>query len=188
LSKKDLQIGGRSNVVWIGRPSVSVFYVLYGLVSLAIAVVLIGLELWLASNTNIGHQIFAKNLTMGNGAIPYPVELVTTTIIILAFLGEIVHLALLRARNKYVLREDGLYVDSGILHLQNTFLAPMAFSDARLDLPVSLRILHLGNIVVDANDNRHFKLLLLRDPVTVQSLIRRTLGHPIVRVESSSPP
>ena len=45
LSKKDLQIGGRSNVVWIGRPSVSVFYVLYGLISLVIAAVLMGLEL-----------------------------------------------------------------------------------------------------------------------------------------------
>ncbi len=120
--------------------------------------------------------------------IPYPVELASAAIIFLVYLGEVVHLALLRARNKYVLNEDGLYVDSGIFHLQNTFLAPMAFSDARLDLPVSLRILHRGNIIVDANDNRHFKLLLIQDPETVQSLIRRTLGRPIVRVESPSLP
>jgi hypothetical protein len=188
LSKKDLHIGGRSNVVWIGRPSVSVFYVLYGLVSLVIALVLVGLELWFASNTTSGSQLFPGNVVMGGLLIPYPVELATAIIIFLVYLGEAAHLALLRASNKYVLREDGLYVDSGIFHLQNTFLAPMAFSDAKLDLPVSLRMLHRGNIIVDANDNRHFKLLLLRDPVTVQSLIRRTLGHPIVRVESPSPP
>jgi hypothetical protein len=188
LSKKNLQIGGRSNVVWTGRPSVSVFYALYGLISLFIAVVIIGLELWLGSNSSIGLQFFPQNLSMGGVVIPYPVELATGTIIFLAYLGEAIHLALLRARHKYVLREDGLYVDSGIFNLQNTFLAPMAFSDARLELPVSLRILHRGNIIVDANDNRHFKLLLLQDPVTVQTLLRRTLGHPIVRVESPSSP
>jgi hypothetical protein len=187
LSKPPL-IGGKGKVVWVGRPSVSVFYALYGLIALVIASVLLGIELWFAGNSTIGREIFPKSISFGGVTVPYPVEVITVVIILVAYLGKVVQLALLRARNKYELREDGLYVDSGILNLQNTFVAPMAFSDARLSMPLSLRIVKRGNIVVDANDNRHFKLVLIVDPLTVQGLIRRTLGHPVVRVESPAPP
>ncbi len=166
----------------------SVFYALYGVLALVIAAVLVSFESWFASSTSIGRLIFPRNLVFGGMGILYPAEVATGAIIFLMYIAEVIHLALLRARHKYELREDGLYVDSGILNLQNTFIAPMAFSDARLELPISLRILKLGSIVVDANDNRHFRLLLLRDPVMVQDLIRRALGHPVVRIEPPSPP
>jgi hypothetical protein len=127
-------------------------------------------------------------LTLAGITIPYPVEIITTILVSLVYLGEVVHLALLRASHKYELFEDGLYVDSGIVNSQNTFVAPMAFSDARLMMPLSLRIIRRANIVVDANDERHFKLILIENPLEVQNLIRRTLGHPVVRVESSTVP
>ena len=44
-SKQPL-IGGKSKQVWFGRPSVSVFYLLYGIVALVIVGILVGLELW----------------------------------------------------------------------------------------------------------------------------------------------
>ena len=166
----------------------SVFYALYGVVALVIAVILLGIELWFAGNIAIGSKIFPKSIPFGGVKVPYPIEVVTFVIILIAYLGKVIQLALLRARNKYELREDGLYVDLGIVNLQNTFVAPMAFSDARLNMPLSLRIVKRGTIVVDTNDNRHFKLLLIVDPLTVQGLIRRTLGHPVVRVESPAPP
>jgi hypothetical protein len=181
-------IGGKSKVVWSGRPSVSVFYLLYGIIAVAVLAVLVGLQLWVAGHSGIGKVIFPKSLAMGGLRVPYPVELATVVLIVIVYVGSIVKLALLRVRNKYELREDGLYVDHGILSLQNTYVAPMAFSDARLELPVSLRLLRRGNIIVDTNDNRHFKLLLIENPLNVQSLIRRTLGHPVVRIESPSPP
>ena len=112
-------------------------------------------------------------------------EIATTALVLLVYLGEVIHLALLRARHKYELYEDGLYVDSGIVNLQNTFIAPVAFSDARLFMPLSLRLVGRGKIIVDANDERHFTLLLIKNPVEVQNLIRRTLAHPVVRVEAA---
>jgi len=181
-------IGGKGKVVWIGRPSVSVFYALYGAIAVLIAAVLVGLELWFASYSSVGRAIFPRLISFGSVRVPFPIEVVTIVIILIAYLGKAIQLALLRARNKYELREDGLYVDSGIMNLQNTFVAPMAFSDARLNMPLSLRIVKRGNIIVDTNDNRHFKLLLIVDPLTVQNLIRRTLGHPVVRIESPAPP
>jgi len=177
--------------VWAGRPSVSVFYFLYGIISLIAIAVLVGLELSF-SGSKIGRFVFPKVVAGAGFRIPYPVEIVTIVIVLLAYLSQIIRLALLRARNKYVLCEDGLYVDHGILNLQNTFVAPMAFSDARLSMPITLRLLRRGDIVVDTNDSRHFKLLLLEDAMNVQGLIRRTLGHPVVRLESpaaaTSPP
>ena len=88
-----------------------------------------------------------------------------SALILLVYLGEVIHLAVLRARHKYELYEDGLYVDSGIVNLQNTYIAPVAFSDARLIMPLSLRVLGRGKIIVDANDERHFTLLLIKNPV-----------------------
>lgn len=187
-NNKQPLIGGKGKQVWFGRPSVSVFYLLYGIVSIVVIAILLGVELWVAANFAIGKTIIPKAVVLGGSKIYYPVLIVTVVIVLIVYLAKAVQLALLRARNKYVLREDGLYVDHGILNLQNTYVAPMAFSDARLNLPLFMRIVKRGNIIVDTNDNRHFPLLLIKEPAEVQNLIRRTLGHPVVRVESPSPP
>lgn len=187
MAKQPL-IGGKGKQVWVGRPSVSVLYLLYGLISLIVVAVLVGLELLSSSYFGIAGVLFPASIALAGMTIPYPVELLTVAIVLVVYLGEVIHLALLRARHKYDLREDGLYVDSGILNLQNTFVAAMAFSDARLFMPASLRLIRRGNIVVDTNDSRHFNLFLIENPTEVQNLLRRTLGHPVVRVESPSPP
>jgi hypothetical protein len=183
-----LSIGGRGKLVWADRPSVSVFYALYGVLSLLVIGLLVVFELWLSSYAKVGGNLLPRNLVLGGIRIPYPVEIATAAIVLLLYLGKVIHLALLRARHKYELYEDGLYVDSGIVNLQNTFISPVAFSDARLIMPLSSRLVHRGKIIVDANDERHFTLLLVKNPLVVQNLIRRTLGHPVVRVESPSPP
>lgn len=188
LAKKEPLIGGKGKQVWVGHPSVSVFYALYGIVAAIVLAVLVGGELWVAGYGSIGRILLPRNLVVGGVRIPYPVEAFTVAIILFAYLVEVIRLALLRVRHKYELREDGLYFDSGIVNLQNTFVAPMAFSDARLDMPLSLRLIRRGNIIVDTNDSRHFKLQIIQDPLTVQNLIRRTLGHPVVRIESPSSP
>jgi len=64
----------------------------------------------------------------------------------------------------------------------------MAFSDARLVQDLSMRMVKRGLIVVEANDGRKFSLMLVEKPQVVQELIRRTLAHPVVRVESRTDP
>ena len=161
-------IGGRGKLVWAGRPSVSVFYALYGVLCLLVIALLAGFEIWFSSSTSLGSNILPRNIILGGITIPYPVEIATAILVLLVYLGEVVHLALLRARHKYELYEDGLYVDSGIVNLQNIFVAPMAFSDARLIMPWSLRIVKRANIIVDANDDRHFRLFLIENAIEVQ--------------------
>ncbi len=91
---------------------------LYGVVALVIAALLLGIELWFAGSSTIGSEIFPKSISFGGVKVPYPIEVATVVIILVAYLGKVLQLALLRARNRYELREDGLYVDSGILNLQ----------------------------------------------------------------------
>jgi len=86
-----LSIGGRGKLVWAGRPSVSVFYALYGVVSLVIIGVLAGLELWFSNYTNIGSNIFPQNFVMGGTSIPYPIEIATAILVLLVYIGQAVH-------------------------------------------------------------------------------------------------
>jgi hypothetical protein len=179
--------GARGKLVWSGRPSVSIYYAIYGIIALILIAILTFLEFWV-TRTSIGAGIFPRALSFRGIVVPYPVEVATVAVILLVYLAEVVHLAILRASKKYSLYEDGLYIDLGIVNLENTYLSAMAFSDARLFRTVSLRLAKRGNIIVDLNDERHLQLELVDRPAVVQALIRRTLGHPTVRVEGYQQP
>jgi len=179
----EVKSGSKGKLVWAGRPSVSVFYSFYGIVSLVLGICLVIVEFWLGANTDFGAIIFPNTFSLGGITIAYPVEIVTVVLVIVGYLAEIANLGLLRARHEYELYEDGLYIDSGIVNLQNTFLSPMAFSDARLIRNWQMRVVERGLIIVDANDGRKFQLLMIEKPLEVQELIRRTLAHPVVRIE-----
>jgi hypothetical protein len=180
-------LGARGRLVWSSRPSVSIYYAIYGILALVLIAVLIFLEFRI-STTSIGSGIFPQSISFRGIVTPYPIELATAALILFIYIAEIVHLAILRASKRYSLYEDGLYLDSGIANLENTYLSSMAFSDARLFRTVWLRLAKRGNIIVDANDGRHLKLELVDRPSDVQAVIRRTLGHPTVRVEGYQPP
>lgn len=167
-------------LVWRSRPSISPLVVIYGIVSMIVLLILVTLEYVAGSNST---TLLPASIDAGGTIIYYPVELATAIVIILIFIAKALGLFLLRARSRYELYDDGLYVNLGILNLESTFVSPMAFSDARLIRTVSLRIVQRGNIIVDSNDGRHFYLKLIKDPLTVQSLIRTTLGRPRVRTD-----
>lgn len=173
--KKEDDRPKQSNAVWSGKPAVGSYIIIYGVVAMIIILVLVTAE-YLSG-------LFPNSFTTGRVVVPYPVEIITTIIIALIFMAKVVQLAILWATNRYDLMPDGLYVNHGLINLENQFLAPMAFSDARLIRTLALRIVHRGLIIIDANDGRHFYLRYIKNPLEVQSLIRRTLAHPTVRTE-----
>ena len=172
----------KANLVWKGRPAVGSLIAIYGLISIIVIVVLVTIEWYVGNYYSIGKQIFPNSITVGSVTIPYPVELATAVIILLVYLGAVVQLLWLRARNSYELYSDGLYVNTGLINLENVYVAPMAFSDARLIRTWVLRLVNKGLIIIDTNDGRHFQLKYIRNAMEVQSLIRQTLGHPSVRI------
>lgn len=149
---------------------------------MVVLLILVTLE-YIAGNNSSTDGLFPHSVNVGGTILNYPVELATAVIIILVFVVKAVDLLLLRARSRYELYDDGLYVNEGILNLENTFVSPMAFSDARLIRTVSLRLIRRGHIIVDANDERHFHLRMIKDPLAVQSLIRTTLSRPRVKTD-----
>ena len=173
----------KGNVIWRGRPSIGAYTALYGVLALVAIVILVVLEVWAGDSVkSLGNLLFSS-VKLSSFTIPDAVEVATVVIVLLLYLAEVIGLVVLRARNSYELRSDGLYVNMGIANLQNTFLSAMAFSDARLIRTLGMRIVGLSLIIVDANDGRHFELKMLKDGMNVQALIRSNLSHPTVRIE-----
>ena len=175
----------KGDLIWSGRPSVSTFYEIYGALAAVLMVILVPAEFWLGDHTKIGGTIFPATIQFVT-VVEYPVEIATVLIISAAYMVKVIRLAILKMRNRYQLYGDGLYIDTGLVNLQNAYITPMGFSDARLVRTWSLRLGSRGNLLVDTNDQRHFELKLLEKPALVQALIRKTLGHPTVRVDNSN--
>lgn len=174
-------------VVWHARPSIGSYVVLYGILAAVGVVVLVGLELWAGFNV-AGASFLKSSLSAGGIRIPYLVEVITAVLVCAAYLVKVLRLLVVRLENSYELRNDGLYFNRGIANLSDTFLSPMAFSDARLVRTIGMRIVGRSLIVIEANDGRRFELKMIKDGLEVQALIRRNMAHPTVRIEGSQPP
>jgi hypothetical protein len=169
-------------VVWKGRPGVGPFVILYGILAVVLIAVTVAAEVLLARSLP-GASVLTATITIGAVTIPYGVEVLTVIIFLIGYLAELVGLEILRARNKYELRTDGLYINTGIANLENVFISPMAFSDARLIRTIGMRMVGRSTIIVEANDKRRFEMRFIKDGQAVQNLIRRVLSHPTVRIE-----
>jgi len=170
----------REKPIWVGRPAIGVYLGIYLLFTIMTIGILVFLEF------HFGSTIIPKKVIISGVSVPYPVEITTVFIGLIAYFISVINLLILRAQNKYELYVDGLNIDRGIINLENTYVAPMAFSDARLRRNWLLRLAGRGLIIVDTNDGRHFHLHLIKHPHEVQSMIRRALGHPTFRTESEA--
>jgi hypothetical protein len=171
------------NVVWSGKPSIGVYVLLYGVVSAAVAAILVGLEVYAGDQVPaLGNALFAS-LKVGSLTIPDLFEVITILILLVYFLIKVLQLSLYKAGHSYELHTDGIYVNRGIANLQNTFISAMAFSDARLIRSLGMRIVGRSLIIIEANDGRKFEMKMLKDGVNVQTLIRSNLSHPTVRID-----
>lgn len=171
------------NVVWTGRPSISVYVILYGVLAAIIAGILVGLEVYGGDSMKALSAVFFASVKIGSFTLPDLLEIGTVLIIFIIYIVQVVGLVIYKARHSYELRTDGLNVNTGIANLSNTFISAMAFSDARLIRTLGMRIVGRSTIIVEANDGRKFEMKMLKDAPSIQSLIRNNLSHPTVRLE-----
>jgi preprotein translocase subunit SecG len=170
-------------VVWSGKPSISVYLLLYGVAAVVAAAILVLLEVWTGDNVSVMSSLIFSSAKVGSLTIPDVLEVATVLVILVLYLVKVLRLSLYKAGHSYELHTDGLYVNRGIANLQNTFISAMAFSDARLIRSLGMRIVRRSTIIVEANDGRKFEMRMLKDGVNVQTMIRNNLAHPTVRVE-----
>ena len=99
------------------------------------------------------------------------------------WLLSMVHLLVLWATNRYVLRQDGLEVRRGLIRLHSFVVTPSGFGDLEVYQSLGGRIFGYGTITVNSQGERETKLFLVRSPFTVTDAVRDIMGKPIVRVE-----
>jgi hypothetical protein len=183
LTEQKKAQGETNNPVWHGKPSVGSYILIYGVLAIISILVLVTLEYFGSHASAAGGALFPYSIRSGGVVIPFPVEIATVVIIAILLAGKVIELAIIWATNTYDLMSDGIYINQGIINLQNTFVSSIAFSDARLIRNWILRIAGRGLIIIEANDGRRFYLKYVKNPLQVQSLIRSTLGHPTIRTE-----
>ena len=174
------------DVIWKGRPSIGVFVGLYGLLALITIGVIDGLAIWASFRVPSLAPILRASLRFGSFSLPYAVEVAIAAVILFLFLIKVISLSIFQARHSYELRSDGLRVSRGLLNLEDDFVSAVAFSDARLIRTLEMRLVGRAKIIVEANDERRFEMDMIKDALRVQSLIRRTLSHPTVKIDKES--
>jgi hypothetical protein len=173
-------------VVWKGRPSIGVFIALYGVLALVTMGLIAAFGIWGSYNLPSIAPILRASLRVGPVSVPYAVEIGAAIIIFLLFLVKAIRLSIFKASHLYELRVDGLRLARGLVNLEDDYISAVAFSDARLIRTLEMRIVGRGLIIIEANDERRFEMRMIKDAAKVQSLIRRTLSHPTVKIDRES--
>ncbi|TFH24336.1 hypothetical protein E4G67_02110 [Candidatus Bathyarchaeota archaeon] len=100
------------------------------------------------------------------------------------WLISVFELFIFRLSNSYVLRQDGLEINHGILRLHSFVVTSYCFGDIRVYQPIGDRIFGYGDITVNSHGERENRMHLVRHPFKVVNMMRDIIGKPIVGVES----
>jgi len=113
----------------------------------------------------------------------------TILVLFLVWIFSLVHLLLLRASNKYTLRNDSLEIRSGIVTSRSFVVAASGFSDLEVIRSISGRILNSGDIIISTQSeiDSDKKMVKVRDPLKVADQIREVMARPVVRIEGQEP-
>ena len=157
-----------SRVIWEGSP-----WILPGLVGLTIGFAALAISLtW----------VELAILQVGSLAIVGA----TYAAIGLLWLVGATRLASVKWSNHYALRGSSLEVRRGIVGKKIFTLSAAGFSDLEVIKSLTGRILNTGTIIMETNSDRDLKLVRIRDPIKVSSMIRQVMTVPMVRVASEA--
>jgi uncharacterized membrane protein YdbT with pleckstrin-like domain len=154
--------------VWVGRPWITPAAIIRTISVIVVAIIFLVLEAYFGA--------------FSYGLVGLPLWLWTIVVFILVWLFSLVDLLILRASNKYVLRQDGIEVRRGIIRLHSFVVTPMGFGDLLVYQSLGGRIFGYGDITVNSQGERQTKLFLVHDPFKVADTMRDIMGKPIVRV------
>ncbi len=157
-----------SGVIWEGSPWILPGLVGRSLEAVALAVSLTWLELAVMKVGSL-YIVGATYLLIG-----------------LFWVVGATRLALVSWSNHYALRESSLEVRRGILGKKVLTLSATGFSDLEVAKSLTGRVLNMGSIVMETDSDRDLKLVRVRDPIKVSSMIRQVMTVPMVRVTNEA--
>jgi membrane protein YdbS with pleckstrin-like domain len=111
-----------------------------------------------------------------------PIWMLTLLVFLAVWVVSLVPLLLLRSSNRYTLRSGSLEVKTGIASTKN-FVLSSGFSDLEVTQSVIGRMVNYGDVTIHTQSERIATMKMVKDPNSVASQIRDTMGRPIVRIE-----
>ena len=129
---------------------------------------------------------FATNVALLRIGL-FPLLAATYGFIFLLWVGGAIRLALVRASSHYTLRGSSLEIQHGILSRKIYTVSAAGFSDLEVIKSLIGRVLNTGSIIIETDSDRELKLIRVRDPIKVATLIRQVMTVPMVRVAGQSP-
>lgn len=122
--------------------------------------------------------------SVASSSLVLPVFAWTILAFVVIWLISMGELAIFRASNTYVLRQDGVEIRRGIVRLHSFVVTPMGFGDLLVYQSLGGRIFGYGDITVNSQGERQTKLVLVRSSFDVADTIRDIMGKPLVRVDN----
>lgn len=157
-------------MLWTGRPWIFPSVLIRSILIIVAAIVVFWLEIYF----DIASKMPFLNV---------PIMYWTGLVLFLAWVFSLSHLLLLRASNRYILRNDSLEVRYGILTSKSFVVSPSGFSDLEVIRTVSGRIVGIGHMIIRTQGERDVKMVRVRNPLKVADQIREVMAKPIVRIE-----
>lgn len=155
--------------LWTGRPWILPNALVRTILILALAILIIWLEV------SFGDAFPA--------ILGVPIWALTLLLFLVVWIASLIPLLLLRSSNKYNLRSDSLEVKIGIASLKSFVLSPSGFSDLEVTQSVIGRMLNYGDVTIHTQSDRTATMKMVKDPTRVANQIRTVMGRPIVRIE-----
>ena len=157
--------------VWTGKP-----WILPSVIARTILIVVVAvIVVWLEFALNAAYQfVFGLPLAAWTGLA-----------FLVIWVGTVIDMLLLRASNRYVLRNDSLEVKKGIITTTSFVVAPAGFGNMEVVRSLSGRILNMADIIIHTQnpDDSGLRLVMIRDPEKAATQIREVMSRPIVRIE-----
>lgn len=157
------------STLWTGRPWILPNAIARTILIIVLAVVVVWLEFAVVAPLP---AIFGVQIWM-----------LTLLVFLAVWVVSLIPLLLLRSSNRYTLRRGSLEVKTGIASTKNFVLSPSGFSDLEVTQSVIGRMVNYGDITIHTQSERIATMKMVKDPNSVASQIRDTMGRPIVRIE-----
>jgi Bacterial PH domain len=154
--------------IWAGKPWIIPSVVGW---SVLIVVVAVGV-LWLEFFLGVAGVSVVLSLALWTGLI-----------LLIVWVVAVARLVLLRATHRYVLRDDGLEIKSGVLTSKSYVVVPTGFADLEVVRSVWGRITGTGDIFLRSQSETERRMVKVRDPLRVAEQIRAVVATPTFRVK-----
>ena len=109
-------------------------------------------------------------------------------VLLIVWLASMAGLLVMRASFVYILRQNSIEVDHGIVGRRSLVVSPSAFAELEVDQGVVGRVLNYGSLEVRSQGGQQLNLRLIRDPRGVAAKIRGVMTVPSVRIAREEPP